>query len=271
MIQPLTDEQTNHYPGTPQHQTLLQAIVSRYGHDPRILAVVFGSLTRGDWDEYSDLDLDVVITDDARIDVVSEVRQLCTSFTPFGERVAFIVPDGDDAADIVLESLMQLSIRYHPLADTSPNIVDGMKVLAGRLDHATIATAGMANQTRSEPTLEQLLDAYIRYAAAASVCLQRKQIWSTIEILHRMRGILMTLFVRTHGGQRTYKDFQPQADTEIQARIGVTLPRYNLDSLRISLAKLLEILEEELDYLGNGQVQLTSGHQIVLNRIRRTR
>lgn len=258
----------NQYPGASKHQTLLRAIVSQYDHDPRILAVVlFGSLCRGDWDEHSDLDLDVIITDESCIDVIAEVVRLCDSFAPFGERAACVIPDGDDAADIVLESLMQLSIRYHPLADTSPNIVDNMRVLTGRIDHATIVTAGRANQTYSEPSPEQLLDAYVRYAAVANGCLLRNQIWSTIEILHRMRGILMTLFVCTHGGRRAYKDFEPQADKVVQARLGDTLPHYDLDSLRMSLVKLLDILEEDLDYLGNGQVHLTGGHQIVLNRI----
>ena len=108
-------------PGTPQHQALLRTIVAHYDQDPRILAiVVFGSLGRGNWDALSDIDLDVVIADDARIDVVDELRQLCAAFSPLGEHAALIVPDGDDAGDVVLESLMQLSVRYHPLAQTSP-------------------------------------------------------------------------------------------------------------------------------------------------------
>ena len=61
------------YPGTSQHQALLNTIVSYYQQDPRILAVsVFGSLGRGGWNAPSDVDLDVVIADDARIDVVDE-------------------------------------------------------------------------------------------------------------------------------------------------------------------------------------------------------
>ena len=39
------------FPGTPQHQALLRAIVAFYEHDPRVLAViVFGSQGRGGWD-----------------------------------------------------------------------------------------------------------------------------------------------------------------------------------------------------------------------------
>ena len=50
------------FPGTLQHQHLLETVVTHYANDPRILAViVFGSLGNGNWDPYSDLDLDVII------------------------------------------------------------------------------------------------------------------------------------------------------------------------------------------------------------------
>src|SRR5436190_597415 len=44
-------------PGTPHHQALLERVVSHYQTDSRIIAVcLFGSLVRGNWDQYSDLD-----------------------------------------------------------------------------------------------------------------------------------------------------------------------------------------------------------------------
>jgi hypothetical protein len=83
------------YPGTPQQKALLKATVHHYADDPRILAVaVFGSLGRGNWDQYSDLDLDIVIADDAGIEPLPELKRLCTSFEPLGERALIIVPDG---------------------------------------------------------------------------------------------------------------------------------------------------------------------------------
>ncbi len=135
------------YPGSSQHQRLLEAIVTYYTNDPRILAlIVFGSLGRGNWDPYSDLDLDVIIADDVNIHVIHELELLFKSFTDIDEHVALIIPDGEDAGDIVLKSLMELSIRYHPLRLTSPNIVDSMVVLAGHIDEATIKAAGLANR-----------------------------------------------------------------------------------------------------------------------------
>lgn len=255
------------FPGTPQHQALLRTIVAHYEHDPRILAVVvFGSLGRGNWDALSDIDLDVVIADDVRIEGVDELRQLCDTFAAVGEHAALILPD-DDAGDVVLESLMQLSVRYHPLAQTSPNIVASMIVLVGSLDHAAIATAGDANRAATEPPVGQLLDACVRYAAVAQVYAQREILWLSIEILHRMRSLLMEIFTRTHGGGRSPQRFEAAASGTLQARLGATLPQAHIVSLAASLAALVTFLENDLEDLTDGQLHLTDGQQTVLRQV----
>ncbi len=108
---------------------------------------------------------------------------LCGSFAAIGERAALIVPDGDDAGDVVLESLRQLSVRYHPLAGTSPSILSDMRVLCGALDRAAIAAAGLANSWEERP-LDELLPGAVRYALEACVYLQRGQLWQVVEVLH---------------------------------------------------------------------------------------
>ena len=83
-----------------------------YADDPRVLCVaVFGSLGRGDWRPDSDLDLDVVVGDGVQIEVEPELRRLGSAFASIGERAALIIPLRVDSGDMVLESLMQLSIR----------------------------------------------------------------------------------------------------------------------------------------------------------------
>jgi hypothetical protein len=141
-------------------------------------------------------------------------------------------------------------------------------VLIGSLDHAVIATAGNANRHGDLTLSSQLLDKWVRYAAVANVCLQRKQIWSTVEILHRMRNILMEIFARTHAGQRAYQVFESDADERLQARLGATLPQYDLISLQKSLETALDVMEHDLPYLANGQLFLTDAQQTVLYRVR---
>src|SRR5690348_7345860 len=131
------------WPGTPEHQRLLRAMTAYHARQPWALAfVVFGSVGRGNWDAYSDLDLDVVIADAAEIEPVAEITRLCEAI---GERPALIAPRRGDDGDVVLASLAEFSIRYHPLAATSPNIVNSMRLLWGRIDETEIRAAGLAN------------------------------------------------------------------------------------------------------------------------------
>ena len=256
------------YPGNERHQALLRAIVSCSEGDPRVLAVaVFGSLGRGDWDAWSDVDLDVILADGVEADVEAEVRRLGKSFDRIGERVALVVPDGDDAVDVVLESLLLLSVRYHVLAQTKPAILDSMLLLCGCLGEATIRTAGLANSRPAE-TAGRLLDTFIRYAVVADTCLHRGRVWETVELLQRMRTLLMQLFADTHGGGRGWLAFEQRASPELRARVGATLPQADADSLHTCLLRLIELLEVDLDTLTDGQVELSAAQRRVLQRVR---
>jgi hypothetical protein len=98
--------------GSPAHQALIAHVVTYYAGDDRIRAVaVFGSVGAGTWHELSDVDFDVVTEDGARVDPGAEIAAL------FGPR-AVIVLAGTDAADVVLGSREELSIRWHPLSAT---------------------------------------------------------------------------------------------------------------------------------------------------------
>jgi len=260
---------TADYPGTPRHQALLEAIVSCYRKDPRILAIaVFGSLSRGNWDHYSDLDLDILIADDVRLDALEELQQLCDSFAAIDEHSAVIVPDGEDAGDVVFESLMQMSIRYHPIATTNPKIVDTLQVLAGRIDSPTIAAPGLANQPTKRKSFRPLLDGCVRYLVVADVALQRRHLWGAVEMLHRIRGLFMELYALAQGGERAMHFFQTEADPALQAQLGRTLPHYHLASVQDALEQCLVILEQDLGQLTKGQVQLTNAHRKVLKHVR---
>ncbi len=258
----------SHYPGTPQHQAVLHAIVEHYANDPRILAVaVFGSLGRGNWDQFSDIDLDVVIADQVSLTAVEEITQLCRALEPVGERIAVIIPDDTDAGDVVFESLLQMSVRYHPLATTHPNIVESLQVLTGRIDHAAIAAAGSANR-RPRQSVDETLAECVRYAAVVDVTLQRYRLWDAIEVLHRLRFLLMELYTLTHGGQRPWQFFQAKAAPDLQAQLGHTLPQYSLVSVQASLERCLDILEHDLGRLTNEQIHLPDAQRNVLKAVR---
>jgi predicted nucleotidyltransferase len=258
----------NNYPGTPAQRRLLQAITAFYVDDPRILTVgLFGSLSRGNWDGLSDLDLDVVLADGVKLDVLDEVRRLTASLAALDESPTLIVPDGEEAADVMLPSLNRFSIRYHPLATTNPNIVDSLQLLAGSLDLAAVQAAGRANQPAAEAPLEGRVDAIVRYMVEVDVALRRGRLWLAVELLHRIRGLLMEIYSHTRGGSRPLLDFDEKADAALQGQLGQTLPQYDLASLQAALAKLIHLLQHDLPVWSGGRLQLDPVQEAILQQV----
>jgi predicted nucleotidyltransferase len=253
----------------PSHQAVLGALTAHYAGDPRVLAFsLFGSLARGDWDEYSDLDLDVVLRDDAPIDARQEVERLVPVLEAVGERITLIVPRSQGSVELVLLPLLEISLRYHSLATTSPNIVESVIVLAGSLTIEQVRAAGLVNMEHDETPPAELLDACVRYALEIDIALRRGESWLAIELLHRTRNLLMELFAQTHGGARPVQTFDARADSASQARFGATLPTFESPSMWGAHQAMLDLLEQDIPALSNGQAQLSAGHQEMLRAIR---
>jgi predicted nucleotidyltransferase len=171
--------------GSGAHHAVIEQVIAHYRGDARVLAIaVFGSVSTGEWHELSDVDLDIVTADGAVMRPGDEVAAL------FGPR-AVIVLHGADSADIVLDSLEEVSIRWHPLRATSPNIVASARVVHGELPDAEIIAAGEAN--RGRPDEQRLLDALVRDAIGAAKYLARGHRWEAAAAVERMRRSLVEL------------------------------------------------------------------------------
>jgi predicted nucleotidyltransferase len=171
--------------GSDAHHALIEQVVAHYRQDGRVRAVaVFGSVGTGTWHELSDVDLDIVTGDEVDMAPGREADAL------FGSGAAIVVA-GEDCADVVLDSLEEISIRWHPLAATSPNICASVRVVDGRLTTAEIIAAGQANRAR--PDEQRLLDSLVRDAIGAWKMLGRGHRWEAAAGVERMRRSLLAL------------------------------------------------------------------------------
>jgi predicted nucleotidyltransferase len=256
--------------GTPSHQAALGALKAHYASDPRVSAFsLFGSLARGDWDEYSDLDLDVTLRDDVLIDARQEAERLAPVLAAAGERIVLILPRGQESVDLVLLPLLEISIRYHALATTSPNIVESAIVLAGPLTTKQVRAAGLANTTHDETAPSELLDASVRCALEIAIALRRGELWLAVELLHRTRSLLMELFAQARSGARPAQTFDALADRGLQAVLGATLPTFELSSMWRAHRAILDLLEQDIPEFSNGQAQLTADQREILSAVRK--
>jgi hypothetical protein len=62
--------------------------------------------------------------------------------------------------------------------------------------------------------------------------------------------------------------FDAQADSALQARFGATLPTFDSPSMWGAHQAMLDLLEQDIPALSNGQAQLSAGHQEILRAIR---
>jgi len=256
------------YPGSPTHQIVLRALDEHYREDDRVLSfIVFGSVGRGDWHPLSDLDLDVIVADHVDVKPDEEADQLGEVLTRINEEMLLVVPDGNDAIDIVLSSLMGLSIRFHHLNTTKPAILDSMLVLSGSIDAGTIQSEAVCRSTSRESS-SIVLDRCIRYLVETSHEIQRERLWSALEGLHRARSLIMVLFAQHHGEPRSLRGFQDRAEPGLQSQLARTVPEATFSSVLTGIVGLLDFIESQLDNPENGWLVATENQRRLLALVR---
>jgi predicted nucleotidyltransferase len=238
---------------------LLRAIVEAYSDDSRVLAIgVFGSVGRGTWDEWSDLDLDVIIADDLALEAVSEARRLCRQL---GMEDALIVSARTDEADVVLPSLEQFSIRYHPLGTINAHIVEDLKIVAGRLDHSAIVAGGMV-QSLPARSLERITSEALRFALSTDTALRRGNIWQALRSLEALCWRLQELFAVSHGLQRPAHAVDSHASADVRHALAGVVAQAESTSITRALGNALGLIAS--DTLTGGRYVLTRPQQAVL-------
>jgi hypothetical protein len=170
----------------------------------------------------SDVDLDVVIEDGAVVVPAVEIEAL------FESRAAIVLAS-DDSADVVLDSLEEISIRWHPLASTSANISANLRVIGGSLSGAEVKEAARAN--RALPNHQELLDALVRDAIGAWKALRRGDRWGAAAAVEKMRDSLLSL-----RGRRDTLNLDPGNLEDALARVlAETQASFDLGSTRRAL------------------------------------
>jgi len=260
-------------PGTDHQQALLQTIVDRYHADTRVGALlVFGSLGRDDWDARSDLDLAVILNQGAEIPVNDEIEAVSDALLRSGQPVLFTQVVGEDGY-LLLRSLTGIAIRYHPLQTVEAGVLDGMRVLCGAMPVDAILDAARANAQEPLAPVHEL-HRMLWLALDADIKLQRRQFWNALPTLNRMRDALVAIFAVARGGRRAYRFFEAEASIQLKTALGRTLPHYapedptaSIRAQSAALMRLLQVIDEHLDELSNGQLALGEGEAEVLERL----
>lgn len=261
--------QSSNISGNFHHQEMLQTIKDYYEDDERVLAILlFGSLSRGNWDQYSDMDLDMVMSDNISIDARVELEKLCAAIKQKHGFDALIIADVEEG-DVVLENLAQLSVRYHILSDTKPAILNTMSSLSGSLSLDEIRAAASHDYDSEQIELVDIVNQYIRYALELHNAIMRQRLWMSVEILHRIRALLMLMYALGHDAIRPIHFFDAHATPELHELLVSLSPRANLKSVEDAFSTTLLLLEDHLDDYCDGIYQLTASQKHILSKLKR--
>lgn len=253
--------------GTANHQRLLRAMAEYHARQPWARAfIVFGSVARGDWDALSDLDLDVVIADDGTLDPVAEAARLCVAI---GEEPALIAPRRGDDADVVLASLAHFSIRYHPLSATSPNIIDCMRLVWGRITLEAIHAAGLSNRPKQDSAaLENELALAVRAVFYAQIGLARGKLWGAQQSLGEVRERLLTLYALARDFPRPLPAFEREVGPTMSSALAELLPSLTPEDIRAALLAACDLLlGETVAQFTGGRAAITPGERALLEQV----
>ena len=254
--------------GNSSHQQMLEIITDFYEEDERVLAVlIFGSLSRGNWDQYSDLDLDIVMIDNISIDARIELQKLCAAIKQKQGLAAIIIADVEEG-DVVLENLVEFSIRYHILSDTKPAILDTMSLVSGTLSLDEIRASANYDYVSEKEDTAVIVNAYIRYTLELHNAIMRQRVWMAMEMLHRIRGLLMLLFAMSHDEIRTIHFFDANATPQMQEILSSLSAQPSLESLKAAFCKAVVVIENHLDAFDD-QYQLTTSQKQIMTKLKK--
>lgn len=253
-------------PGNKTHQKILQALLALFQKDTNIEAfIVFGSLARGDWDNYSDLDLDAVVKDDTRVVIQKEIAQMVEVLTVSGFSVLTSFEEFPNELVLILESLDRISIRFHLLKDTHPAIVDSMQILYGRLSRKDIQKASVRKEKGID--FDLLNNKFIELSLYVPISLNRNKPINAMFFLNKMRLTLIQIYIHSHDLPREF-DFEGSAGPSLIYDLYDTYGACQKEQIYKSFIKLLDIYEKNIEEISVRKIQLSEKYRRILRKVR---
>ncbi len=252
-------------PGNKTHQKILQELVELFRNDTNIEAfIVFGSLGRGDWDDYSDLDLDAVVKDDRRAVIQNEIAQILKVLTDSGFSILSSFEEFPNEQVLILDTLDRISIRFHLLKDTHPAIVGSMRVLYGRLSKEDIKNASVKKVKVIDFNL--LNNKFLELSIYVPISLKRNKRINALFFLNKMRQTLIQIYIHSHNLSREF-DFEGSASTSLLHDLYDTYGGCQKEQMHEAFINLLDIYEKNIKEISAGKIQLSEKHRKILRKV----
>jgi predicted nucleotidyltransferase len=235
------------------HRELLGRAVARLRDDARVVGLVLGgSLARGAADPYSDVDLYVVVRDEAFAEVLAERRAVAEAVgSPLFAFDVDPVPGGSTDRIAVYELPdglpVKLDLMYLKESDLEPAPKwAGCAVLeddGGRVGDAVARSEGLAPPPPKPEELRELNQKFWTWSWYVFGKIVRGELWEALAGLHDIRSLALVPLLdwaaeRPHEGYRRLED---KLDAETASRLKATLSALEPEALYAALRAEAEL------------------------------
>ena len=253
-------------PGNSTRQIILKTLVDLFKVDANIRAfIVFGSLVRGNWDNYSDLDLDAIVKDDKKEIIQSKIRGMIQALEASGLEILITFEEFTNESIVIFGSLDRMSIRFHLLEDTNEAILETMKVLTGNLTKDDIKKSTVKKETKDD--LELLSNKFLELSLYVPISLRRKKLINALFFLNKMRQTLFQIYVKSRGIPREF-DFESSANEVLKKELYLTYTVCEETEIKKAFFKLLDIYKDNIAEISLKKIVLTEKQIALINRVK---
>ncbi len=253
-------------PGNNTHQKILSILLNIFKKDNNILVFgVFGSVAKGNWDKYSDLDLDVIVKDDSKETINSECKTILSVLDKNGFGVSLYFEEFAGEWVIIFDTLDRISIRFHLLENTIPHILDSFKILYGDLSVDDIHKS-IVKEKSQITNLEILKDKFIELSIYVPIALHRNELINAEFFLSKMRNIVIEIYIKSRGIPRIF-EFEKEIDPDLKNKIYLTYADLDISSIKLSLESLISLFIDSIKSISGEKLNLNNNERLILNKV----
>jgi hypothetical protein len=235
-----------------EHRHVLDAMVDRYGDDPRVTGLLLGgSNVAGGMDFFSDVDLDVVV-DDRFVEAVFAERDRAVEAAgrPLFRFIADHIPGGEHIYIVLYDTPagpVKLDVEYHRAGTVVPvEWLTRCRLLLDRTGALAAASAAAAGLPPPGPGVAVLRDldqkcwTWCWYACGKIV---RGELWEAVDALHTIRARVLVPLLTWGAGARMEgaRRLERKADAAVLRQLAATIAPPERRPLYAALQQTIEL------------------------------
>lgn len=251
-------------PGTKIHKQILTILLELFKQDKNVRAfIIFGSLVRGNWDKYSDLDLDVIVID-INHDFIRQEVNIMVKKLNMQINILYYFEEFTNEFVFIFDSLDRMSIRFHLLEDTHPAIIESMKILHGDITIEKIKNS-QNKKLNKEINLSLLNNKFLEHSIYTQLSIKRNKLNNASFFLNKMRQIIIEIYVKTRGKRQF--DFDDIVDDKTKKNMIKTYFLLNHQSIKMAFEAMLNLYKTSIEELSSGKIILEDNQKHILEQV----